>query len=129
MRMDKLTSKFQLALADAQSLATGLDHQLIEPVHVMIALLDQQGGACRPLLQKAGAAVTENLVKISPSLVEWALASVPGEFNLYRRGSEEIAIVLDGRSCYFGPGSDTFRYLDPRSGERRRIDGFIRPMV
>lgn len=73
------------------------------------------------LLQKAGAAVTENLVKISPSLVEWALASVPGEFNLYRRGSEEIAIVLDGRSCYFGPGSDTFRYLDPRSGERRNF--------
>ena len=43
MRMDKLTSKFQLALADAQSLAVGLDHQLIEPDHVMVALLDQEG--------------------------------------------------------------------------------------
>ena len=40
MRMDKLTSKFQLALADAQSLAVGLDNQLIEPEHVMVALLD-----------------------------------------------------------------------------------------
>ena len=57
MRMDKLTSKFQLALADAQSLATGLDHQLIEPVHVMAALLDQEGGASRHLLTKAGVRV------------------------------------------------------------------------
>ena len=57
MRMDKLTSKFQLALADAQSLATGLDHQLIEPAHVMVALLDQEGGASRHLLTKAGVRV------------------------------------------------------------------------
>ena len=56
MRMDKLTSKFQLALADAQSLATGLDHQLIEPVHVMVALLDQEGGASRHLLTQGGCA-------------------------------------------------------------------------
>jgi ATP-dependent Clp protease ATP-binding subunit ClpB len=55
--MDKLTSKFQLALADAQSLATGLDNQLIEPVHVMVALLDQEGGSVRHLLSKAGVRV------------------------------------------------------------------------
>jgi len=54
MRMDKLTSKFQMALADAQSLAVGQDHQFIEPVHVMVALLDQQGGSVRGLLTKAG---------------------------------------------------------------------------
>ena len=54
MRMDKLTSKFQLALADAQSLAVGLDNQLIEPDHVMVALLDQEGGSIRHLLTKAG---------------------------------------------------------------------------
>jgi hypothetical protein len=52
MRMDKLTSKFQLALADAQSLAMGLDHQLIEPVHVLAALLDQEGGAVGHLLTR-----------------------------------------------------------------------------
>ncbi|MET0497576.1 MAG: ATP-dependent chaperone ClpB [Steroidobacteraceae bacterium] len=57
MRMDKLTSKFQMALADAQSLAVGLDHQYIEPLHLMAALLDQQGGSVRPLLTKAGANV------------------------------------------------------------------------
>ena len=61
MRLDKLTSKFQLALADAQSLAVGQDHQFIEPVHVMIALLDQQGGSVRGLLTKSG--VNVNLLR------------------------------------------------------------------
>ena len=59
MRMDKLTSKFQLALADAQSLAAGRDNQLIEPEHVMVALLDQDGGASRHLLTKAGVRVNQ----------------------------------------------------------------------
>ena len=53
MRMDKLTSKFQSALADAQSLAVGRDHQFIEPLHVMLAMLDQQGGTVRQLLTLA----------------------------------------------------------------------------
>ena len=57
MRMDKLTSKFQQALADAQSMALGKDHQFIEPLHVMLALLDQEGGSIRPLLMQAGVQV------------------------------------------------------------------------
>ncbi|HUY84781.1 MAG TPA: Clp protease N-terminal domain-containing protein, partial [Steroidobacteraceae bacterium] len=57
MRMDKLTTKFQAAIADAQSLAVGRDNQYIEPAHLMAALLDQQGGTARPLLQQAGANV------------------------------------------------------------------------
>ncbi len=57
MRMDKLTSKFQMALAEAQSLAVGMDHQFIEAVHVMVALLDQQGGSVRGLLTKSGVKV------------------------------------------------------------------------
>ncbi len=54
MRMDRMTSKFQQALQDAQSLAVGRDHPFIEPVHLMIAMLDQQGGSVRPLLSQAG---------------------------------------------------------------------------
>ncbi|MDQ2694011.1 MAG: ATP-dependent chaperone ClpB, partial [Pseudomonadota bacterium] len=54
MRMDKLTSKLQMALADAQSLAVGRDHQFIEPAHLMTALLEQEGGTVRPLLARAG---------------------------------------------------------------------------
>ncbi len=61
MRMDKLTSKFQLALADAQSLAVGRDHNYIEPVHVLVALLDQEGGSVRHLLTQAG--VNLNLLR------------------------------------------------------------------
>lgn len=53
MRMERLTSKFQMSLADAQSLAVGRDHQFIEPLHLMMALLDQQGGTARPLLNRA----------------------------------------------------------------------------
>src|SRR6185295_8156230 len=61
MRMDKLTTHFQQALADAQSLAVGRDHQFIEPVHLMAALLEQEGGTVRGLLTKAG--VNMNLLR------------------------------------------------------------------
>jgi len=54
MRMDKLTSRFQQALQDAQSLALGRDHNVIEPAHLMSALLEQSGGSTRPLLAQAG---------------------------------------------------------------------------
>lgn len=54
MRMDKLTSKFQLALQDAQSLALGRDHQFIEPAHLLIAMLDQDGSGVRPVLAQSG---------------------------------------------------------------------------
>jgi len=50
MRLDKLTSKFQLAISDAQSLALGRDHQYIEATHLMLALLNQDGGSIRPIL-------------------------------------------------------------------------------
>ncbi|MDX1269826.1 MAG: Clp protease N-terminal domain-containing protein, partial [Oceanisphaera sp.] len=59
MRMDKLTTKFQMALADAQSLAVGRDHQFIEPVHLMTALLDQEGGTVRHLLAQADTNVNQ----------------------------------------------------------------------
>ena len=52
MRTEKLTSRFQQALAEAQSLAVGRDHSAIEPVHLALALLDQDGSA--PLLEQAG---------------------------------------------------------------------------
>ena len=59
MRVDKLTSKFQMALADAQSLAVGRDHQYIEPAHLLLALLNQEGGTVRPLLVQAGVNVNQ----------------------------------------------------------------------
>lgn len=57
--MDKLTSNFQAALAEAQSIAVGNDNQFIEPVHLLKALLDQQGGSTKPLLEQAGVKLTQ----------------------------------------------------------------------
>ncbi len=92
MRMDKLTSKFQLALADAQSLATGLDNQLIEPVHVMVALLDQEGGSARHLLSKAGVRVNPLRSQLGERLDSLPRVSgAEGEISL----SNELIKVLN----------------------------------
>ena len=58
MQADKLTSKFNEALGDAQSMAIGRDHQFIEPAHLMLALLEQQGGTATPLLKQSGVDVS-----------------------------------------------------------------------
>ncbi len=86
MRLDKLTSKFQLALADAQSLAVGQDHQFIEPVHVMVALLDQQGGSVRGLLTKSG--VNVNLLRSQLGESVDRLAKVEGAGGEVHIGTE-----------------------------------------
>ncbi len=59
MRMDRLTTKFQMAIQDAHSLALGRDHQFIEPAHLMVALLDQEGGSVRHLLNQADVNVNQ----------------------------------------------------------------------
>jgi len=76
MRMDKLTSKFQLAVADAQSTAVGRDHQFIEPVHVMVALLEQEGGGVTGLLTKVGVNMNTLRSRLGEALDR--LASVEG---------------------------------------------------
>jgi ATP-dependent Clp protease ATP-binding subunit ClpB len=68
MRMDKLTSKFQEVLADAQSLAVGHDNQFIEPIHVMTAMLDQEGGTVRPLLTNSGVNVNSMRSQLGQAL-------------------------------------------------------------
>jgi ATP-dependent Clp protease ATP-binding subunit ClpB len=65
MRMDKLTARLQEALSDAQSLAVGQGNSTIEPVHLMLALMQQQGGAARPLLEKAGANVADVITALN----------------------------------------------------------------
>ena len=72
MRMDKLTNPLQQALGDAQSLAVGRNHSMIEPAHLLSAFLNQSGGAITPLLRKTGA----NLVALKSSVTD-ALAKVP----------------------------------------------------
>ncbi|ABU70006.1 ATP-dependent chaperone ClpB [Vibrio campbellii] len=68
MRLDRFTSKFQIAISDAQSLALGRDHQYIEPVHLMVALFDQNGSPIRPLLTMLDVDVTHLRSKLSEML-------------------------------------------------------------
>ena len=76
MRMDKLTSKFQQAIADAQSLAVGRDHQFIESVHVMVALLDQDAGTARHLLTQSD--ININLLRSHLAKALDQMASIEG---------------------------------------------------
>src|SRR6187401_2022135 len=92
MRMDKLTTRFQTALQDAQSLAVGKDHQFIEPAHVLAALLDQQDGSTRPLLVKAGANVAK-LRKDLDSAIE-RLPTVTGTGGDVQ-GSQDLGRLLN----------------------------------
>ncbi len=68
MRMDRLTSNLQMALADAQSAALGRDHQFIEPLHVMQALLNQDGGSARHLIERVGGNVSALRNQLSQAL-------------------------------------------------------------
>lgn len=72
MRLDRLTNKFQLAISDAQSMALGRDHQYIEPVHVMMALLNQENGSIRSIL----ATLNLNTHKIRSTITE-AIEQLP----------------------------------------------------
>jgi ATP-dependent Clp protease ATP-binding subunit ClpB len=81
--MDKLTSRFQQSLADAQSLAVGRDHQFIEPAHVLLALIDSQGGTVQPLLVKAGADVNRLRAGLGAALDRLPkVEGTPGEVHV-----------------------------------------------
>ena len=86
MQIDKLTSKFQEALAAAQSMAVGKDHQFIEPAHLMLALLQQQSGTVKPLLAQSGVNITAYQAELENQLSR--LAQVEG-------GSGDIHISQD----------------------------------
>jgi len=92
MRIDRLTSKLQLALSDAQSLAVGLDHAAIEPLHLMQALLDQQGGSIKPLLMQVGFDVGSLRKALTKELDHLGKIQSPtGDINL----SQDLARLLN----------------------------------
>ena len=92
MRIDRLTSKLQLALSDAQSLAVGLDHSAIEPLHLMQALLEQQGGSIKPLLMQVGFDVNSLRLALSKELDQLGKIQNPsGDVNL----SQDLARLLN----------------------------------
>ena len=83
MRTDKLTSHFQQALADAQSLAVGRDHAQIAPLHLMQAMLDAQGGSIPALLQAGGADIAR---------LRNALARALGELATLKQATGEVGV-------------------------------------
>ncbi len=92
MRIDRLTSKLQLALSDAQSLAVGMDHAAIEPLHLMQALLDQQGGSIKPLLRQVGFDVAALRQALAQELDQLGKIQNPtGDVNL----SQDLARLLN----------------------------------
>src|SRR5210317_240244 len=105
MRMDKLTNQLQMALADAQSLALGKDHNYIEPVHLLSVLLEQQGGSARPLLQKAGADVAA-LREATQAAVD-ALPTVAGTGGDIQV-SPDLGRVLNVTDKLAQQGGDTY---------------------
>ncbi|CAH9017152.1 ATP-dependent chaperone ClpB [Candidatus Nitrosacidococcus sp. I8] len=92
MRQDKFTSKFQEALGDAQSLALKHDHQYLEPLHVMISLLEQQGGTASPLLMQAGVNVSNFHTQLNNALQKIPqVHGTPGEIHV----SQDLARLLN----------------------------------
>jgi ATP-dependent Clp protease ATP-binding subunit ClpB len=83
MRIDRFTSKLQLALSDAQSVAVGRDNPQIEPVHLMSALLEQQQGSIKPLLRQVGFDTHVLRSALSDALDNLPTVSIPtGDVNL-----------------------------------------------
>ncbi|KAA8702397.1 MULTISPECIES: ATP-dependent chaperone ClpB [Pseudomonas syringae group] len=92
MRIDRLTSKLQLALSDSQSLAVGLDHPAIEPAHLMQALLEQQGGSIKPLLLQVGFDINSLRKELSAELDRLPKIQNPtGDVNM----SQDLARLLN----------------------------------
>lgn len=92
MRIDKLTNQLQQALAEAQSIAVGNDHGAIEPSHLLLALLNQQGGSVRPILNRAGYDVNGLQDEINTQLDKLPNISRPnGEANL----SQDLSRLLN----------------------------------
>ncbi|MBP6360551.1 MAG: AAA family ATPase, partial [Aeromonadaceae bacterium] len=105
MRLDRLTSKFQIAISDAQSLALGRDHQFIEPLHLMLALLNQEGGSIRPLLTLAGTDVTTLRNRLTQELDRLPKVSgVDGDVQL----SPQLGRVLNLCDKYAQQRQDKF---------------------
>jgi len=137
MRYDKFTTKLQEALAEAQSLALGQDHQQIEPQHLLLALLNQEDGGVAGLVGKAGGnvnSIKKNLLQSIASLPK--VQGTPGEVHVSRdlgnllnvadkeaqkRGDQYIASELFLLACA-GDKGEAGRLLKQSGIERKSLE-------
>ncbi len=105
-----------------------LDREQCEAIHLASLEILRRTGVrvyhdeALAMLSETDALISdENLVRVPPGLVEWALDQVPSSVALCKRGSSEVAAPLEGRRVNFGSGSDCPNYLDPRTGRHRRF--------
>jgi ATP-dependent Clp protease ATP-binding subunit ClpB len=141
--MDKLTSSFQAALSDAQSLAVGRDHAFIEPAHVLLALLDAQGGTVKPLLSKAGVDVTRLRASLNDALERLPrVEGTPGDVSIssdlgrllnvtdklaQQRGDSHIASELFALAAFDDRGT-LARLLKEARGSKAAVEKAIEEM-
>ena len=125
MRFDKLTTKFQQALSDAQSRAVGKDNPYIEPQHLLLALLDQQDGGTASLLSRAGVnvpALREALLKSIERLPR--VEGTGGEVNISRELTNLLNIAdkeAQKRGDQFIPSELFLVALTEDKGETGRL--------
>ena len=92
MRIDRMTSKLQVALSDAQSMAVGRDHSQIDPLHLVLALIEQQHGSIKPLLMQVGFDIAALRAALNEAIDKLATVSNPtGDVSL----STELARLLN----------------------------------
>ena len=91
MRIDRLTSKLQMALSDAQSVAVGRDHSVVEPAHLLMAMLDDPQGVAKPLLAQSGANIGQLKDELTSALMR--LPSVENHDGNVTMSNEMIRIL------------------------------------
>ncbi|NLY59208.1 MAG: AAA domain-containing protein, partial [Gammaproteobacteria bacterium] len=105
MRIDRLTSTLQVALSDAQSMAVGRDHNQIDPLHLMLALIEQQQGSVRPLLMQVGFDVNGLRQELGKAIDELPTISNPtGDINV----SQDLARLLNKADALAQKRGDQF---------------------
>ncbi len=91
MRLDKLTTKLQEALADAQSIAVGNDNQYIEPLHLLLAMLNQDDSSAKSLLQRAGVNIGGLAAELKNALER--LPKVSGTGGQVQAGRDLVGVL------------------------------------
>ncbi|MGB5324685.1 MAG: Clp protease N-terminal domain-containing protein, partial [Pseudomonadales bacterium] len=126
MRIDKFTNSLQLALSDAQSLAIGKNHAAIEPAHLLLALLDQQGGSIGPILRGAGGNVASLRAALNKKIEGFAqLKQATGEVSM----APGLAKLLNLADKYAQDSGDQYIATEAVLGAALQSGSELKPLL